>query len=168
MRKICLMKWKLMKNSRKMKNQFLRKEKHPLNFKTRIKIVVGGLVHKISINTPTKDFICVPTKLEKRTRSWKDTHVGQVLKDVGQLINLTLTHAKNHQPLSGSTTFNRIELPTNKDPLNALYVGSHGHYTSELIQLRLEYRGVSDKVWRKLIENRSCYRLSEVLTTVLS
>ncbi|CAH1417877.1 unnamed protein product [Lactuca virosa] len=32
----------------------------------------------------------------------------------------------------------------------------------------VEYRGVSDKVWRKLIENRGCYRLSEVLTTVLS
>ncbi|CAH1418449.1 unnamed protein product [Lactuca virosa] len=64
---------------------------------------------------------------------------GLVLKDVGQLINLTLTHAKNRQPLSGSTTFNRIELPTNKDPLNALYVGSHGLYTSELIQLRRKF-----------------------------
>lgn len=43
-----------------------------------------------------------------------------MLKDVGQLINLTLTRAKNRQPLSGSTTFNRIELPTNKDPLNGI------------------------------------------------
>nr|KAJ0200296.1 hypothetical protein LSAT_V11C600311840 [Lactuca sativa] len=91
-----------------------------LDFHFVVKIVVGGLVQKISSNTLPKDLICV-------------------LKDVGQLINLTLTHAKNHQPLSGSTTFNRIELPTNKDPLNALYVGSHGLYTSELIQLRRKF-----------------------------
>ncbi|KAL4570102.1 hypothetical protein LXL04_025753 [Taraxacum kok-saghyz] len=43
-----------------------------------------------------------------------------VLKDVGQLINLIFKHAKKLQPLSGSTTFNQIELPINKDPLNEM------------------------------------------------
>lgn len=42
----------------------------------------------------------------------------QVLKDVGELINLTLIQAQNYQSLSGSTTFNRIEIPTSSDPLN--------------------------------------------------
>ncbi|KAL6211422.1 hypothetical protein ACLB2K_016648 [Fragaria x ananassa] len=42
----------------------------------------------------------------------------KVLKDVGELINLTLKQDNNHQPLSGSTTFNRIEMPVSQDPLN--------------------------------------------------
>lgn len=42
----------------------------------------------------------------------------QVLKDVSELINLTFSQAQDHQPLSGSTTFNRIELPASSDPLN--------------------------------------------------
>ncbi|KAI3752934.1 hypothetical protein L2E82_24976 [Cichorium intybus] len=149
-----------------------------------VKIVVGGLVQKLSSNTPRKDLIRVPAKLEKRTRSSFSFSVEKekqeasslnsqslkkkedrirgnrttdsimldlaksigrgkipmkVLKDVGQLINLTLTKAKNRQPLSGSTTFNRIEVPTNRDPLNALYVGAHGLYTSEVIQLRRKF-----------------------------
>lgn len=43
---------------------------------------------------------------------------GQVLKDVGELINLTISQARNRQPLSGSTTFSRIDIPGNQDPLN--------------------------------------------------
>lgn len=42
----------------------------------------------------------------------------QVLKDVGDLINFTLSQAQNRQPLSGSTTFHRIEISTSPDPLN--------------------------------------------------
>ena len=41
-----------------------------------------------------------------------------MLKDVGDLISLTLSQAQNHQPLTGTTTFNRIELPISSDPLN--------------------------------------------------
>lgn len=63
----------------------------------------------------------------------------KVLKDVGDLISLTLSQAQNRQPLSGSTTFNRIDLPSYPDPLNGLYIGSHGPYTSEVIQLKRKF-----------------------------
>ena len=42
----------------------------------------------------------------------------QVLKDVGELLNHTLNQAQTRQSLSGSTVFNRIEIPTTSDPLN--------------------------------------------------
>uniref|UniRef100_A0A803LFY4 Protein EXECUTER 1, chloroplastic n=1 Tax=Chenopodium quinoa TaxID=63459 RepID=A0A803LFY4_CHEQI len=63
----------------------------------------------------------------------------KVLKDVGDLISLTLNQVQNRQPLSGSTTFNRIDLPSYPDPLNGLYIGSHGPYTSEVIQLKRKF-----------------------------
>ena len=37
---------------------------------------------------------------------------------MGELINLTLSQVQSHQPLSGSTTFNRIEITSSPDPLN--------------------------------------------------
>ncbi|KAL9174448.1 hypothetical protein ABFS82_02G053700 [Erythranthe guttata] len=63
---------------------------------------------------------------------------NKVLKDVGELINLTINQARNRQPLSGSTTFNRIEV-SSSDPLNGLYIGAHGLYTSEVIQMRRRF-----------------------------
>ncbi|KAI3497430.1 hypothetical protein L1887_40028 [Cichorium endivia] len=63
----------------------------------------------------------------------------KVLKDVNQLINLALTQGQNRQSLSRSTTFNRIKLPLTEDPLNGLYVGGHGIYTSEIIQLKRKF-----------------------------
>ncbi|KAK6135476.1 hypothetical protein DH2020_030778 [Rehmannia glutinosa] len=63
----------------------------------------------------------------------------KVLKDVGDLINLTISQARNRQPLSGSTTFNRIEVSSSSDPLNGLYIGAHGLYTSEVIQMKRRY-----------------------------
>ncbi|KAL5562679.1 hypothetical protein UlMin_032426 [Ulmus minor] len=63
----------------------------------------------------------------------------KVLKDVGDLISLTLSQAQNHQPLTGTTTFNRIELPVSSDPLNGLYIGAHGFYSSEVIHLRRKF-----------------------------
>ncbi|MED6106550.1 executer 1 [Stylosanthes scabra] len=147
-----------------------------------VKIVVRGLVQKLSSNFPTRDLLRVPAKLEMKGRgsfsftvekevnqqgnldkgkslSDKSTkmqgpqkvdHVmfdlakfigkgkvpSKVLKEVGDLINLTLSQAQNHQPLSGTTTFNRIEIPASLDPLNGLYVGAHGPFSSEVIQLR--------------------------------
>lgn len=63
----------------------------------------------------------------------------KVLKDVGELINLTLNEARNRQPLSGSTTFNRLDVPGTQDPLDGLYIGAHGLYTSEVIHLRHKF-----------------------------
>ncbi|XP_022763652.1 protein EXECUTER 1, chloroplastic-like isoform X2 [Durio zibethinus] len=63
----------------------------------------------------------------------------KVLKDVGELINLTLRQAQNHQPLSRSTTFHRIETAASPDPLDGLYIGAHGLYTSEVIHLRRKF-----------------------------
>ncbi|KNA10330.1 hypothetical protein SOVF_145400 [Spinacia oleracea] len=63
----------------------------------------------------------------------------KVLKDVGDIISLSLNQVQNRQPLSGSTTFNRIDLPSYPDPLNGLYIGSHGPYTSEVIQLKRKF-----------------------------
>ncbi|XVF67291.1 hypothetical protein PTKIN_Ptkin10aG0109200 [Pterospermum kingtungense] len=45
----------------------------------------------------------------------------KVLKDVGELINISLSQAKYHQPLSGTTTFHRIEVTASPDPLTALF-----------------------------------------------
>ncbi|KAK7246705.1 hypothetical protein RIF29_41575 [Crotalaria pallida] len=64
---------------------------------------------------------------------------SKVLKEAGELINLTLSQARNHQPLSGSTVFKRIEIPASPEPLNGLYIGSHGLYSSEVIQLKRRF-----------------------------
>ncbi|XP_048337323.2 protein EXECUTER 1, chloroplastic [Ziziphus jujuba] len=150
-----------------------------------VKVVVDGLVQKMSNAVPAKDLLRVPAKLEKKGRSsfsfsiekdvnQQDSHDKEqasvdkksrrrsrrsidhlmldltkfidrekipmkVLKDVSELINLTFSQAQDHQPLSGSTTFNRIELPASSDPLNGLYIGAHGLYTSEVIHLKRKF-----------------------------
>ncbi|XP_071721696.1 protein EXECUTER 1, chloroplastic-like [Rutidosis leptorrhynchoides] len=147
-----------------------------------VKVVVGGLVQKLSSSLPMKESLRVPAKLHERRRSSfsfsienevkQQDHsarelasldgkskiqgprtadsimldlakfVGRekiplkVLKDIGELINLTLNQVQNHQPLSGSTSFRRIEIVTSPDPLTGLYIGAHGLYSSEVIQLR--------------------------------
>ncbi|KAK6945820.1 hypothetical protein RJ641_013364, partial [Dillenia turbinata] len=63
----------------------------------------------------------------------------QVLKNVGEIIHVILSQAQSRQPLSGSTTFNRIQVPASPDPLDGLYIGAHGLYTSEVIQLRRRF-----------------------------
>ncbi|PPS12548.1 hypothetical protein GOBAR_AA08107 [Gossypium barbadense] len=150
-----------------------------------VKVVVGGLVQKLSGNVPAIESLRVPAKLVKKGHlafsfsiekdvSQQDTSLkakglidrkakvqGQrtadeimidlakfigrekiplkVLKDVGELINLTLSQVKNGQPLSGSTTFHRIEIAASPDPLNGLYIGTHGLYTSEVIHLKRKF-----------------------------
>ncbi|MBA0631663.1 hypothetical protein Godav_000518 [Gossypium davidsonii] len=152
-----------------------------------VKVVVGGLVEKLSGSVPALDSVRVPAKLVKKGQltfsfsieedvnqqvsslktkgstdrkpkaqsqrsvdnimfdlakfigSGRDKIPLKVLKDVGELINLTLNQAQNHQPLSGSTTFHRIETAASPDPLNGLYVGAHGLYTSEVIHLRRKF-----------------------------
>ncbi|KAJ7968309.1 protein EXECUTER 1, chloroplastic-like [Quillaja saponaria] len=88
----------------------------------------------------------------------------KVLKEVGELINLTLSQAQNHQPLSGSTIFNRIELPASPDPLNGLYIGAHGLYSSEVIHLRRRFgQWQQEDVGIKESENLEFYEYVEAL-----
>ncbi|XP_022927782.1 protein EXECUTER 1, chloroplastic-like [Cucurbita moschata] len=63
----------------------------------------------------------------------------KVLKNLSELIKLSISQAQNCQPLSGSTSFNRIDIPTTSDPLNGLYIGAHGMYTSDIIHLRRRF-----------------------------
>lgn len=63
----------------------------------------------------------------------------KVLKDVGKLLTLTLSQAQNRQPLSGSTTFNRIDIPASSDPFRGVYIGAHGLYSSEVIQIKRKF-----------------------------
>lgn len=151
-----------------------------------VKVVVSGLVQKLSGTASSRDLDRVPAKLKPKGRKsfsfcihddedMQDSvgksqvspkrkakiqgqrsvdHVisdlvkfisrgekipVKVLKDVGDLISHTLTQAQNRQPLSGSTTFSRIDLPAYPDPLDGLYIGSHGPYTSEVIQLKRKF-----------------------------
>jgi len=63
----------------------------------------------------------------------------KVLRDVGELLNLTLNQAQSRQALFGSTIFNRIEITATSDPLNGIYIGAHGLYSSEIIHLRRKF-----------------------------
>ncbi|KAM5548380.1 hypothetical protein ABKV19_000015 [Rosa sericea] len=87
----------------------------------------------------------------------------KVLKDVGELINLALSQVHNHQPLSGSTTFNRIEMPVSQDPLNGLYIGAHGLYTSEVIHLRRKFGQWKEDNGTKEPSNLEFYEYVEAL-----
>ncbi|KAL5705369.1 executer 1 [Ranunculus cassubicifolius] len=111
----------------------------------------GRLSFSFSINT-SEDEVEAENKPPKRRRSaeiiMKDMAKivakqekipRKVLKDVGELIKFSLSQAQNRQTLSGSTTFNRIEVAESPDPLNGLYIGAHGMYTSEVIHLRRNF-----------------------------
>ncbi|CAK8577951.1 unnamed protein product [Lathyrus sativus] len=150
-----------------------------------VKVVIGGLMQKLSSNLSPRDLLRVPAKLEMKERgsfsftvenevNQQDGHdkeksssdksikfqsrrrvdhvisdiakfidkenvPAKMLKEVGELLSLTLSQAQNHQPLSGSTIFNRIEIPSSFDPLNGLYIGTYGLYSSEVIQMRHRY-----------------------------
>ncbi|XP_050888218.1 protein EXECUTER 1, chloroplastic-like [Lathyrus oleraceus] len=69
----------------------------------------------------------------------KENVPAKVLKEFGELISLTQSQAQNHQPLSGSTIFKRIEIPSSFDPLNGLYIETCGLYSSEVIEMRYRY-----------------------------
>ncbi|KAL8264745.1 hypothetical protein R6Q59_022875 [Mikania micrantha] len=178
------------------------------NSQIAVKVVVGGLVQKVSNDASHKDLVRVPAKLEKKNRSSfifsiqkenknansgnarslskKDAkiqgsrsidtvmlnlakYVGtgkipmKVLKDVNQLINLSLSQTQNRQPLSGSTTFNRIELPSTRDPLNGLYVGAHGIYTSEVIHLKRKFGQWQEDGNMKKVSNLEFYEYVEAV-----
>ncbi|GAV69542.1 DUF3506 domain-containing protein [Cephalotus follicularis] len=174
-----------------------------------VKVVVGGLVQKLSSSLPTRDSLRVPAKLDRMGHSsfsftidkegkqrdsgakelasmdgkakLRGTHsadhimldlakfIGRekiplkVLKDIGELISLTLSQAQNRQPLSGSTTFNRIEITTSPDPLSGLYIGAHGLYSSEVIHLRRKFGQWQDNSKNKEPANLEFYEYVEAI-----
>lgn len=87
----------------------------------------------------------------------------KVLKDVGELLNLTLIQAQSRQPLSGSTTFHRIETTTSPDPLDGLYIGAHGLYTSEVIHLKRKYGQWKEEDGTKQAPNLEFYEYVEAM-----
>ncbi|EEF29622.1 protein EXECUTER 1, chloroplastic [Ricinus communis] len=87
----------------------------------------------------------------------------KVLKDVRDLINFTLSQAQNRQPLSGSTTFHRIETSASPDPLNGLYIGAHGLYTSEVIHLQRKFGQWQDDRGTKEPSNLEFYEYVEAV-----
>ncbi|XP_068655149.1 protein EXECUTER 1, chloroplastic-like [Aristolochia californica] len=176
-----------------------------------VKVVIGGLVQKLSSDMNPKALSRVQARLEKRgcssfsfsilkdedqtegagkklegavektaalqsQRSMdlvmsdlakvlvsKEKIPMKVLKDVGELINLTLSQAQNQQPLSGSTIFNRIEIPATSDPLNGVYMGAHGVYTSEIIHLRRKFGQWPDEGGSHKSPNLEFYEYVEAL-----
>ncbi|KAG5548451.1 hypothetical protein RHGRI_013960 [Rhododendron griersonianum] len=60
----------------------------------------------------------------------------RVRKAIAELQTFSRSRAKNRQLLSGSTKFNRIEIPASQDPLNGLYISADGLNSSEVIHLR--------------------------------
>ncbi|KAG5014968.1 hypothetical protein JHK85_021104 [Glycine max] len=101
---------------------------------------------------------------------------SKVLKEVGELINLTLSQAQSHHQLSGSTIFNRIEIPASFDPLNVqckpsnifsfssgLYIGAHGLYSSEVIHLRRRFGQWQEDNGAKEPSNIEFYEYVEAL-----
>ncbi|XP_038683737.1 protein EXECUTER 1, chloroplastic [Tripterygium wilfordii] len=87
----------------------------------------------------------------------------KVLKDVGQLLNLTLSQAQNRQPLSGSTTFHRIETPASQDPLNGLYIGAHGLYTTEVIHVQRKFGQWQENSYTEKPSNIEFYEYVEAI-----
>ncbi|XXG63549.1 hypothetical protein AAC387_Pa05g1710 [Persea americana] len=85
----------------------------------------------------------------------------KVLKDVGELLNHTLNQAQTRQSLSGSTVFNRIEIPTTSDPLNGLY-GARGLH-SEIIHLRRKFGQWQDDNEIRTSSNLEFYEYVEAL-----
>ncbi|ONK56418.1 uncharacterized protein A4U43_C10F8410 [Asparagus officinalis] len=98
----------------------------------------GKVLQKRAAALSAQQSYNVMSDLAKVFRS-KEKVPMRVLKDVGELISLTMNQNQNHQFLSGSTIFNRIEIPSTSDPLNGLYVGAHGMYTSEILHLKRKF-----------------------------
>ncbi|XP_031482813.1 protein EXECUTER 1, chloroplastic [Nymphaea colorata] len=99
---------------------------------------IGASVGK-SVKRPARRRIGLVTSDFAKVLARGDKVPGKVLKDVGDFINFALSQFHNRQALSGSTVFHRIEIPTTRDPLNGLYVGAHGPYSSEVIHLRRRF-----------------------------
>ncbi|XAR53020.1 hypothetical protein NMG60_11021402 [Bertholletia excelsa] len=174
-----------------------------------VKVVIGGLVQKVSNSGPDRNIIRLPAQLLKRGRMSFSFRIeidekqqvpngkgktsqkkkaklrGQnsidnvmfdlakfigkgkipmkVLKNLSELINITLSRAQSRQLLAGSTTFNRIEISSSPDPLNGLYIGTHGLYSSEVIYLRRKVGQWQDDASSKKPPNLEFYEYVEAV-----
>lgn len=64
----------------------------------------------------------------------------KALDDFGEIITLAVSEAQKRRGLVGSTVFHRINIEAaSSDPLNGLYTGTFGPYTSEVVQLRRRF-----------------------------
>ncbi|KAK1293582.1 hypothetical protein QJS10_CPB17g02508 [Acorus calamus] len=61
----------------------------------------------------------------------------KMLRDLGETISLMLSQGWNRP--SGTTLFNRIEIPSTSDPLSGLYIGAPELFTSDIIHLRRKF-----------------------------
>ncbi|KAK1402090.1 Protein EXECUTER 1, chloroplastic [Heracleum sosnowskyi] len=68
------------------------------------------------------------------------TGKSKKLEDPHNLLLALCIKAQNQQPvLSGSTTFNKINVTVSSDPLVGLYTASNGHLVTEVIQFRRKF-----------------------------
>ncbi|ESW20355.1 hypothetical protein PHAVU_006G201700 [Phaseolus vulgaris] len=88
---------------------------------------------------------------------------SKVLKNVEELVRFNLNRDRNHERLSESTMFSRIEIPTSLDPLNGLYISAHGPYSTEVIQLRCRYGYWQEDGGKKESSDLKFYQYVEAL-----
>ncbi|CAA6657795.1 unnamed protein product [Spirodela intermedia] len=94
-----------------------------------LKFVIGGTMQRMPGSMPPNELIRVPAQLEKKG----------MLKDVGELISLTVNQDRNHHMVNGRILFHRIEIPSTSDPLSGLYVSAQGMLHTEVLQLRRKF-----------------------------
>lgn len=64
----------------------------------------------------------------------------KVSKGMGEILKIAVSQVQKRHGLSKSSSFQRIKLrDTNNDPLNGLYIGAFGPYSSEVVQLRRKH-----------------------------
>ncbi|CAN6915809.1 unnamed protein product [Brassica oleracea] len=116
---------------------YLRLEKD-LNVQQESKGVEGTLVDGKGNRQSRRRIDNIMVDLAKSIEKEKKISV-KMLKEVGELLSLTLSQAQNRQQLSGLTRFRRIDVTPSLDPLNGLYIGAHGLNTSEVIHLKRKF-----------------------------
>ncbi|XP_018459420.1 protein EXECUTER 1, chloroplastic [Raphanus sativus] len=116
---------------------YLRLEKD-LNVQQESKGVEGTLVGGKGNRQSRRRIDNIMVDLAKSIEKDKKISV-KMLKDVGELLSLTLSQAQSRQQLSGLTKFRRIDVTPSLDPLDGLYIGAHGLYTSEVIHLKRKF-----------------------------
>ncbi|KAF2532720.1 hypothetical protein F2Q70_00033453 [Brassica cretica] len=116
---------------------YLRLEKD-LNVQQESKGVEGTLVDGKGNRQSRRRIDNIMVDLAKSIEKEKKISV-KMLKEVGELLSLTLSQAQNRQQLSGLTRFRRIDVTPSLDPLNGLYIGAHGLNTSQVIHLKRKF-----------------------------